>query len=181
MRTFVRAILLLAVFFADAGTAPAAASTAVGARLDQLPQSWRDDSGRPLELATLTGRRVILTMAYANCHKFCPMTMASLRGMQRALDARGEAAEIVVVGYDPQNDKPDVWRQYRKTHHLGRDNWHFLSGSVADTERLARSLGFDFWVYDEHVMHGSRVVIFDAAGAVQRELAADNGHWDAAL
>jgi protein SCO1/2 len=173
--------LIVALLAAGLGTASAVASSAMGARLDQLPQSWRDEAGEPLALSALGGRRVILTMAYASCHKFCPMTMASLRGMQRALDARGESAEIVVVGYDPQNDKPDVWRQYRKSHHLDRDNWHFLSGSREDTERLARSLGFDFWVYDEHVMHASRVVIFNAAGAVQRELAADNGHWDAAL
>lgn len=176
-----RTALLVALLSAGAGVSCADASTAAGARLDQLPQHWRDDAGRTLELATLGGRRVILTMAYASCHKFCPMTMASLRGMQRALDARGESAEIVIVGYDPANDPPDVWRQYRRTHHLERGNWHFLSGSREDTERLARSLGFDFWVYDEHVMHGSRVVIFDAASAVQRELAADNGHWDAAL
>jgi len=45
-----------------------------------------------------------------------------LERMQRALDARGEHANIVIVGYDPQNDKPADWRRYRLNHRLDRDN-----------------------------------------------------------
>jgi len=163
------------------GVGGAASGAAGGARLGDLPQQWRDDDGRELALGRLTGQRVILTMAYASCHRICPVTIDSLKRMQRALDARGEQAQIVVIGYDPANDDPAVWHQYRSTRHLNRANWHFLTGSADDTARLARALGFDFWKYDEHVMHGSRALVFDAHGAPQAALGPETPDWAAAL
>jgi protein SCO1 len=152
-------------------------SAEAGVRLDLLPQSWRDDQGRELKLSDLRGHRVILTMAYASCHYICPMTVDGLQRMQQALDVRGEHATIIVVGYDPKNDKPSDWHQYRLRHRLDRDSWHFLSGSAEATEVLARQLGFGFWKYDEHVMHESRVIIFDANGALQTALDSRTAHW----
>jgi cytochrome oxidase Cu insertion factor (SCO1/SenC/PrrC family) len=174
-RMALAAALALGSVVAAAGAAPG------GARLADLPQHWLDDDGRELALARLTGQRVLLTMAYASCHKICPVTIDSLKKVQRALDARGEQAQIVVVGYDPANDDPAVWRQYRSSRHLNRANWHFLTGSAQDTERLARTLGFDFWKYDEHVMHGSRVLVFDADGAPQSAFGPETPDWAAAL
>ncbi len=172
------AVLALAL---TVGGAALAAGVPGAPRLADLPQHWRDDDGRALALDGLAGERVILTMAYASCHKICPMTIDALRSMQRALDARGEQAQIVVVGYDPANDDPATWRRYRRSRHLDRRNWHFLTGSAADTERLARALGFEFWKYDEHVMHDSRVLVFDTRGMPQAALGPDTPDWAAAL
>ena len=167
--------LALGTTLALAGGAPPVA------RLADLPQHWRDDDGRELALGRLTGQRVVLTMAYASCHHICPMTLAALGAMQRRLDERGERAQIVVVGYDPVNDDPAAWRQYRRSRHLDRANWHFLTGSPYSTARLAHALGFDFWMYDEHVMHDSRVLVFDARGTAQVALGPETPDWAAAL
>jgi protein SCO1/2 len=160
------AVLIGGLYAADA----CAAALTGGVRLAVLPQSWQDDSGKLLSLADLSGRAVVLTMAYANCHRICPMTMAGLTRLQAAMDAKGTHAAFVVVGYDPENENPATWRQYRRSHHLERSNWHFVSGSPADTARLARQLHFELWKYDEHVMHDSRVLVFDAHGLLAREL-----------
>ena len=85
------------------------AGLAGGVRLAVLPQSWRDDSGRPISLAGLSGQRVVLTMAYANCHRICPATIEGLKRLQAALDAKGEQAEFVIVGYDPENEDWDLY------------------------------------------------------------------------
>jgi protein SCO1/2 len=146
-----------------------------------LPQNWRDDSGQPISLAALSGQRVVLTMAYANCHRICPMTIGDLQRIQAALDERGDRAQFVIVGYDPANEDPATWRQYRRSHHLPRPNWHFLTGSVEDTSRLARQLHFELWKYDEHVMHESRVLVFDAHGLLTRELGPETSDWSSAL
>jgi hypothetical protein len=133
-----------------------------GVRLGLLPQYWQDDSGKVISLAELSGQRVVLTMAYANCHRICPMTIERLKRMQSTFDARGERAEFVIVGYDPENED-------------------FATGSVADTARLARQLRFERWKYDEHVMHDSRVLSFDPHGLLEREVGADSGDWSGAL
>jgi cytochrome oxidase Cu insertion factor (SCO1/SenC/PrrC family) len=133
--------------------------------LSRLPPSWRDDRGETLQLEQLRGARIFVTMAYTSCHRICPMTMARLEELQRDLDGRGMSAEFLVVSYDPDNDDSLAWRRYRTRHGLLRDNWHFLSGTAADTQRLARVLGFEFWRDGEHVMHDYRIVALDRDGA----------------
>jgi cytochrome oxidase Cu insertion factor (SCO1/SenC/PrrC family) len=174
--------LLLALMPALGHSAPQTQSPpAATARLDALPQQWLDDRGKDLSLANLVGHRVILTMAYASCHKFCPTTLARLGRLQRSLDARGEQAEFVIVGYDPDTDGPATWHQYRVSRRLERGNWHFLTGSTDTTAQLARQLGFEFWKYDEHVMHDIRVVVFDAHGVLTGTIGANTRDWSAAL
>ena len=155
------------------GSAAAAAAT----RLDELPQQWRDDQGQARSLAELTGHRVFLSMAYTRCHRTCPMTVDQLRELQRRLDQRGEQAAIVIVGLDPENDDPETWRHYRATRKLDRGNWHFLTGSLQQVRQLAHTLGFEFWTYDTHVMHDSRIVVFDSRGLLSATVNPAAADW----
>ena len=155
------ALLTVVAAFAGAWSTPLRAAAA---RLSELPAAWRDDRGQRFDLNSLQGRAVVLTMAYANCHRVCPTTMQRLQELQQDYDRRGISADFLVVGYDPDNDDSATWHQYRQTRRLTRDNWHFLVGSRAAVEQLARQLGFEFWKYDQHVMHASRIVHFDARG-----------------
>jgi cytochrome oxidase Cu insertion factor (SCO1/SenC/PrrC family) len=132
--------------------------------LDRLPQRWLDDQGRDTRLSDFRDRRVFFAMAYATCRRVCPMTMARLQQLQREVDASGDSAEFVIVGYDPTADDPQTWRQYRRSRGLLRDNWHFLTGTVTSTAQFASQLGLPFWKYDRHVMHDSRIVVVDAHG-----------------
>lgn len=157
------------------------AGLAGGVRLAVLPQVWRDDSGQAMSLTALSGQRVVLTMAYANCRRICPITIENLKRLQSAFDAKGEQAEFVVVGYDPENEDPATWRHYRSKHHLDRSNWHFITGAVADTAQLARQLHFELWKYDEHVMHDSRVLLFDSSGLLSREFGPETKDWSSVL
>ena len=165
--------LLLSGFVAQ----PARAQLSLG----QLPQAWRDDSGQEFPLGGLLGHRVVLTMAYASCHRICPLTLRHLQDLQVELDRRREQAEFLVIGYDPANERPAVWKAYRQEHGLTRGNWHFLTGSPADTLLLARKLNFEDWKYDEHVMHDSRAVLFDTQGVQRAVLGPDDSNWPSSL
>lgn len=171
-------LMLAALLLATAGTLAAAG---LGPRLVDLPQQWTDDRGVLVALDKLHGRRVVLTMAYANCHKICPATIRHLQRLERALSARGDSAEFVVIGYDPANESPADWRRYRERTGLSGAHWHFLSGSRDDTARVARQLGFSFWKYDDHVMHDARVVVFNDEGTLSAALGPEQGDWLAAL
>lgn len=120
-------------------------------------------------------------MAYASCHRFCPASIDALQRMQQRSDARAEPLTFLIVSYDPANDTPAVWREYRSKRHLDRANWHFLTGSVAATRQLAHQLGFTFWTYDEHVMHESRAVVFDERGLQQAALGSNVSGWSETL
>ena len=168
---------LLCASAAGAGTGPGVGTT----RLDQLPQAWRDDLGQALMLTDLVGHRVILSMAYTSCHNTCPATLNELQRMQRVLDDRGEQASFVIVGYDADNDDPRSWHEYRLNHRLERPNWHFLTGTANNIRRLAQQLGFEFWNYDTHVMHDSRVVFFDSKGLCSGSVSPATSDWAALL
>src|SRR5437016_3272951 len=135
-------------------------------QLAGLPGGWRDDRGQAFDLRTLQGHAVVLTMAYATCHRVCPTTMRRLQQMQREFDRRGTSTEFLVIGYDPERDDAAAWHQYRETRHLTRSNWHFLIGTRAAVEQTARQLGFEFWKMDQHVVHDSRILYFDEQGTL---------------
>ena len=160
----------------------AMAGPAGGARLEQLPPSWHDDLGRSFALADLIGHRVILSMAYTRCHKVCPATLGQLQRIQQVLDARGEQASFVIVGLDPDSDDAASWHQYRANRRLDRSNWHFLTGTRRDVWQLARRLEFQFWTYDTHVVHDSRIVVFDTHGFFSSAFGPETGgDWLALL
>jgi len=161
------------------GSLPIAAAGIAAASLGALPAVWRDDQGRAFDLHSLIGRRVVLTMAYTSCHRVCPISIQRLQQWQRDLDRRGANAEFVVIGYDPENDDPAAWHQYRASRHLTRANWHFLVGTQATVEQTARQLGFGFWKDGRHVMHGLRIVCFDEHGALVAASDADNSKSNA--
>lgn len=142
--------------------------------LEQLPQRWLDDQGRETRLDEFHGRRVFFAMAYASCRRVCPMTIARLKQLQHEVDASGQSAEFVIVGYDPTVDDPETWHQYRRSRGLLRDNWHFLTGTVTSTAQLTRQLGFPFWKYDRHVMHSYRIVVVDEHGELAAEFTSES-------
>ena len=130
---------------------------------------WTDSDGAAHTLDDYRGRTVLMTMSYTACRKTCSSSMLVLRKMQEILARQGRDAAIVVVSYGPSRDSPAEWRHYREVRRLP-DSWHFLSGTEADTRRLADFLELKFWVYDEHVMHDFRIVVFDADGNRKRDI-----------
>ena len=98
------------------------------------------------------------------------LSAAAATARAEILDKTGREAQFVVVTYDPERDSPAEWNRYRGSRGLLRTNWHFLSGSKADTKRIARFLDLDFWHYDEHVMHDFRIVLLHAEGRLKKEI-----------
>jgi protein SCO1/2 len=175
------ALVLCVLLFALTCLPPLAAGRVPDANalglLDRLPAEWRDDRNEQMKLTSLQGRRIFVTMAYATCHRICPLTMARLADVQRALDERGLSAEFLIVSYDPGNDDAAAWHRYRTSHGLLRNNWHFLIGTQHDTERLARVLGFEYWQDGDHVMHDFRIVALANDGTEKGVIDSVNGDW----
>ncbi|MGZ4955209.1 MAG: SCO family protein [Methylobacter sp.] len=150
-----------------------ASQEAVLASIYRLPMNWTDDQGKLVSLDKWQGKPVIISMAYSTCRKFCPLTLLRLAEIQRLYDKRMIDAEFVVISYDPTGDTWQSWAEYRKTHGLHRNNWHFLTGSPEDTKTISQLLGMDYWLYDDHVMHNFKIVRLNPNGEIERTL-----DWD---
>jgi|SRR5882672_9839215 len=151
-RPFAAVVLLSALGFAG-----------VASSADAAPD-FRDEWGRAIQLDDFRGRLIVATMAYTNCRRACPATVATLKQLERMVAASGRTVEFVIVGYDPQNDDPRAWRDYRANHGITGDHWQFLTGTAASTLRFSHRFGFPFWRVDEHVMHMQRLVVLDQKG-----------------
>jgi len=152
-------------------------SGAMAASIDLPPDlrhaRWTDSAGKSLQFASMRAPWVVMTMAYTACRRTCSTSTLVLSDIQRQLDLMNQRAEFVVVSFDPANDSPQAWDDYRRKRGLMRDNWHFLSGGARDTRLLARLLDVDYWSYHGHVVHDFRIVVFDAEWRVAFQL-----DWD---
>ena len=125
-------------------------------------RAWIDSDGQELRMSSLRSPLIVMTMAYTACRKVCGTTTLVLSDIQRRLDTMKIEADFVVVSYDPANDSPAEWRDYRSRRGLARSNWHFLTGDADTTRTLARGLDLSFWTYHDHIVHDFRILLFDA-------------------
>lgn len=135
-----------------------------------VPGRWLDDRGAVADTASLDGTTVILTMAYGACRRTCSAALRTMKALQFEADRRGRSIQFVVVGLDPTQDRPADWAAWRRDQRLERPNWHFLSGSEANTRRLAERLHVRYWRYGEHTLHDYRIVMLAPDGRPLRSL-----------
>ena len=138
-----------------------------GAPLFQRPWVWTDDEGAPVTFSAWAGRPLVVAAFYASCGKTCPLTLQKLRQIDAAFRAAGREVEVAVVTIDPANDSPEVLRRYRAEHHLPA-RWHLLRGGAAQTEEVTDLLDIHVVDLGPHVVHGSRIMVFEPAGDVAR-------------
>lgn len=172
MNRFVGALMGAALLALASAAAAAMAMLAP----DLRSYCWTDSDGQALRLSSLRAPLVVMTMAYTDCRRVCGTTTLVLAELQKRLDAMGAAAEFVVVSYDPANDTPAEWREYRNQRGLTRPNWHFVTGNAEVTRQIAQQLELSFWTYHDHVVHDFRIVLFDARWRVVAEV--DWAHLD---
>jgi protein SCO1 len=133
---------------------------------------WLDDQGRPYQLESLYGTPTVITMAYGACRRVCSTSLRILEQAQALADSRHLSVNFVVVGLDPQADRPEDWAAFRAEHKLARANWQFLSGDEVSTRQLARRLGVRYWRYGEHTLHDLRIVLLSQQGLALRSVEA---------
>jgi protein SCO1/2 len=149
-------------------------STDVSAtRSDSLfgyPWQWTDDGDRRVTLSRWRGTPIILTAIFTSCHETCPRTLARLHRLQREYELEGRRVEFVLVTLDPVNDTPERLRAFKREQGFP-DTWHMLRGDVEQVRQVADLLGMHVMDMDSHVVHESRIVVFDEQGMRQVELA----------
>jgi protein SCO1 len=166
-----KALLYAGLFSAVSGLSFGVLAAEAPNSLYNLAARWTDDSGKSVSLNEWKGKPVIITMAYSTCRKTCSITLRKLEVLQAALDRNKQDAEIVIVSYDPKNDTPRTWSEYRKQRGLQRNNWHFLTGDRQGTTSLSRMLGLaDFWSYDGHILHDFKISVLNRSGVIEKQI-----------
>jgi protein SCO1/2 len=106
----------------------------------------QDADGRPVGLADLNGKVIVLHFIYASCPDVCPLhadRIAEVQGMINQT-AMKEQVRFVTITTDPTNDTPDVLRAYGVRHSLDPANWVFLTSGQDQPEDTTRGLAERF-------------------------------------
>ncbi len=71
-----------------------------------------NQANQPMALDALRGKPTLIAFGYTFCPDVCPLTMADLRRVKRALGEAGDEVNFVFITVDPQRDTPEVVRRY---------------------------------------------------------------------
>jgi protein SCO1/2 len=107
----------------------------------QVGSTWHDDTGKPITLASLSGRPVVLAMFYTGCENACPIIVSEMKRILGALPSDSRLSpRMILVSFDSDRDLPEVLHLYRDRMRLGSD-CVLLHGQPDDVRELAMVLG----------------------------------------
>src|SRR6266446_847250 len=91
-----------------------------------------DQDGRPIELAALRGKVVLVSFIFTTCNGSCPATTHRLacvhEELARHMDLK-DRVHFLSISVDPERDTPEVLRGYRRLYDIEGPDWSFVTGS----------------------------------------------------
>lgn len=100
-----------------------------------------DQSGKTLQLQSLTGRVVLFNFIFTACSTVCPVQTHALAQMQRELTPNmRRRVHLVSVSLDALSDTPQTLRAFAAKHRVDHANWSFVTGRPEDIYRLSEAL-----------------------------------------
>lgn len=160
----VAAVLLTAlVFGASAFAAPPPSDS-----LYQLATPLVTQADRPASLDLHRGQPVLISMFYASCPHVCPMLIAAMHRMERALDeGRRARLRVLLVSLNPDRDTPVKLRELAERHNVDLSRWTFARTSDREVRKLAAALGIQYrQLPDGEFNHATVITLLDAEGRV---------------
>jgi cytochrome oxidase Cu insertion factor (SCO1/SenC/PrrC family) len=143
--------------------------------------AWTDEEGSPVTFSHWRGTPLVLAAVYTWCRSTCPYTIEKMRRVEKAFQQRGEPAQFLLVTLDPAEDTPARLRDFKASTKLPQ-SWHLLRGNQDDTRDLTDLM--DIHVFDaaSHLVHDSKILVFNASGVAARSFACCNfKDYDAVL
>jgi protein SCO1/2 len=95
-----------------------------------------------------------------------------MRKTETQLSEKGLTPEFILVTFDPKRDTPSHLKNYRTQIGVTERQWHFLSGSEADTRSLSMLLGIKFAKDPEsgEIMHDNKLILISPTGEIRAKL-----------
>ena len=144
----------------------------VGPNLFQFEETWKDDSGQTVKLATLKGKKIVFAMVYTSCQSACPLITKKMKAIEKKLDDTKVAAEFLIVSFDTEHESEKSLTHFRK--HMGLDskNWHLLRGLDSATRKLANLFDVKFSKKPDsnEIMHDNKIFLINESGELVKTL-----------
>ena len=140
-----------------------------------------DQDRKPFTLNDLEGSVWVVDFIFTSCPSICPLLTDAMGKLQERYSAYGvDGVKLLSITVDPDNDTPEVLRDYARAHEADPERWTFLTGDpeairalVLDGFRapLGEPAQTDAGLID--IMHTGEFVILDPSGGIRGFYASD--------
>jgi protein SCO1/2 len=123
-----------------------------------------DQLSRPVRLSGFRGNVVALNFIYTRCPlpDVCPRLSAGFARLQKRFPGRDPV--LLSVTLDPQYDTPAVLAPYANAWRADPARWHFLTGDLAEVQRIAGRAGIIYWPEEGLLTHTSETAVIARDG-----------------
>jgi cytochrome oxidase Cu insertion factor (SCO1/SenC/PrrC family) len=142
------------------------------------PFALTDQHGRPVTLASLRGKVVLLTFLDPVCTTDCPLIAQEFKAAGTMLGAQARQAELVAIVANPTYYGTQFTQAF--THQEGLStvpDWLYLTGTLAQLRAVWNQYGIDVQNLPAGAMsaHNDLAFVIDRAGVIRQEIDADPG------
>jgi len=140
---------------------------------------FTDEDGKPVVLADLFGKPVILTLVYFSCPGICTPLLNELSNVvQKSRMVPGEDFRMITISFDPSEGhelaklKQINMLAAMEQNKPAPEDWRFLVGDEKNIRRIADAVGFRY-VRDKNgidFVHAASVMFLSPEGKIVRYL-----------
>jgi cytochrome oxidase Cu insertion factor (SCO1/SenC/PrrC family) len=140
--------------------------------------SLTDQNGRPVTLASLRGKVVLLGFLDPVCTSDCPLMGQEFRQAGQLLAADASQVELVAINYNPLDTQVGYVQAFDRQEGLNTiPNWRYLTGTRAQLQQIwnAYALPMEILPAGSMIGHGDYAFVIDQHGHMRQELDFDPG------
>lgn len=147
---------------------PSAPHAQTKSSLYLLKGKLTNTEGKTIELSSLKGKPVIISMFYATCPMACPMLISDIKKIEAKLDEKTKKdLQVVLVTFDPERDTTEALRKLRDAHKVDKSRWSMLRATPDFVEELAAVLGIRYRFGSKGAIHHSTIItLLDREGVI---------------
>lgn len=137
-----------------------------------LDGKYTDQQGKEMGLDVFKGHPVLVSMFYATCPHACPMLIADMKRIEKALpEAQRKDLRVILVTFDPERDTVEKLDALASAHGLDPSRWKMLRTDPSKVQELAAVLGIKYrFAPGGDINHSSTISLLDRRGVVVERL-----------
>jgi cytochrome oxidase Cu insertion factor (SCO1/SenC/PrrC family) len=142
------------------------------------PFTLTDQDGRPVSLASLRGKVVLLTFLDPVCTSDCPLIAQEFRQADQVLGAKSHGVELVAIVANPLYHSVAYTRAFDTQERLATvPNWLFLTGTLPQLQQTWKNyaIAAEIAPAGGMILHNDVAYVIDANGRTRTELNLDPG------
>lgn len=148
-----------------------------------LNSEWVTQDEQTININSLAGKRLIISLIYTHCMHTCPTIVATMQDIERKLPQEELAnTEFVLVSLTPASDTAKVLKEFAEKRKLSPERWTLLTGEPQDVRSLAMALNIRYKKSeDNEVAHSNVFTLLDEQGRIVFQEVGDINKVDEAV